>query len=75
MRKLPLSITLTPYQKEVLDAAAASEDRSLSWIIGAAIEHFATTGGPFNGNDFDPVVDRETMKAIMERHYPKGQAV
>lgn len=42
MKKLgPLSIRFDPDVKDVLDAKAAEQDRSVAWIVNAALrEHF-----------------------------------
>jgi predicted DNA-binding protein len=60
MRKRPLSITLSPYNRELLHLLANKKDRSLSYIIGWAIERFA---------DHDELgLDFDTLKRVRDKH-------
>jgi hypothetical protein len=74
MRKRPLSVTISDFEYDLLQALASERDRSLSYIVGHAIEIMAYHGSTeVNGEWGSPVLSREDLKLIEQKHDMLGR--
>jgi hypothetical protein len=69
--KTPLSITLSTFERALLEALAADQDRSLSYMAGLAIERYAYSG---NANDRGPMLTAATLERIERENLPDEKA-
>jgi hypothetical protein len=68
MRKKPLSVTLDEFELDLLRALALHQDRSLSYVVGHAIEVYAYHGSKEYGEWGDSVLSRDELNKIEEKH-------
>ncbi len=69
MRKKQLSVTLTLFEMELLKELAIEKDRSLSYMVGHAIETFAYHGAMEGGEWGAANLDSKILERIEKKHF------
>jgi len=66
-RKRPVSITLSEFELDLARALARQEDRTVSYILGAAIEWYCKDDSLARGTRLDSKI----YDSIVEKHFGK----
>jgi len=69
MKDKKLTVSLSGFELDLLRELADHKDRSLSYMVGHAVEIMAYHGSTeFNGEWGNPVLPREVLRRVEEKH-------